>query len=285
MTTHHAKAAAKAFPRRSLARLGSVAALALACSAASAQFLSTTTMQPQVVYAAKSAMPAPTNRMQANPLCIPPAGGGDTCGIVRYKGISIVPYLPILGQATGSMPVWKGNSIVWVGYDRNNTPTGLEEVPLAAGAYSIDRLPNLNPIVRNNAGSILNSDIAERFVPQVIPPEAIPAFKISSLTGVPPELKACSFTGQSADSGVCPSLSFYGATLVPFSYKDNRMASSLVGFDRASNIMYSFALPGIRYISAVSVDAKAQTVTFTGQNNVTVVMSFFDLPFNAPLPR
>jgi hypothetical protein len=58
---------------------------------------------------------------------------------------------------------------------------------------------------------------------------------------------------------------------------DNRGATSIIAYDSAGNALRQWSKRGARYIEQAAVDVAAQTVTFTGQDGATVVMTWDEL--------
>jgi hypothetical protein len=72
----------------------------------------------------------------------------------------------------------------------------------------------------------------------------------------------------------CPVLQWNEITYWPYSFQDNRTAMGIVGYDAAGNICCSLAAPGARYISRITVESDAKTVTFWGQDNSSAVVTW-----------
>lgn len=70
-------------------------------------------------------------------------------------------------------------------------------------------------------------------------------------------------------------ISWKGLSYYPFSYRDNRMAINLVGYDEKNKIVSQQELKGARYIWKIVVDENDQKIIFYGQGNNTV-----ELPWN-----
>ncbi len=78
-------------------------------------------------------------------------------------------------------------------------------------------------------------------------------------------------------SSTCPVLSFHGLNFWPMSYSDNRSAIDVVATNAAGTVVSRQSLNGTRYIWQVTVDTKAQTVTFYGQGNATAALPWSGL--------
>ncbi|MFO0623955.1 MAG: hypothetical protein U0745_21390 [Polyangia bacterium] len=79
-------------------------------------------------------------------------------------------------------------------------------------------------------------------------------------------------TGAAAPS--CPILKMNGLTYWAFSYSDNRVAMGIVAYDAAGKVVAQWEKPGARYVYAIKVDAAAKTVTFMGQADQKITMTF-----------
>lgn len=80
-----------------------------------------------------------------------------------------------------------------------------------------------------------------------------------------------------ASARECPVLRFDGYTFWAYSYIDNRVAMAIVARDSANQVVKVWEKPGARYIWKIMVDETAQTVTFIGQSNATIVMTWQEL--------
>jgi len=74
-----------------------------------------------------------------------------------------------------------------------------------------------------------------------------------------------------------PGVRLDGITYWPFSFRDNRSGVNIVGYDAAGNILSQMEVSGARYIDRVVVKEKTETVTFFGQSDKTVTVSFSKL--------
>ena len=103
---------------------------------------------------------------------------------------------------------------------------------------------------------------------------------------------AC-FTGPNSPapaggpSDTCPVIQWGGLTYWPYSYVDDRVFMGIVAYDSSGNLVQQTEKPGARYVWKITVDTAAQTVTFWGQANQTIVMTWAELrgsPTIASLP-
>lgn len=62
-----------------------------------------------------------------------------------------------------------------------------------------------------------------------------------------------------------PAVVYEGTTYYPFNYNDNRFSIAFIGFDAAGRMVQRMEVSGPRYVSAITVDAAARTITFISQ--------------------
>ena len=74
-----------------------------------------------------------------------------------------------------------------------------------------------------------------------------------------------------------PILAVGGFTLWPFSYYDNRVSLGMVMYDPKWNVTEMVEKTGTRYIYKMTIDANAKNVTFIGQSDAKVVMTFDEI--------
>ncbi len=75
--------------------------------------------------------------------------------------------------------------------------------------------------------------------------------------------------------GTCPVLHWNGVTYWAFSFTDNRVAMEIVGFsDVSGEIVSSTYKTGARYVYNITVDPGTQVITFSGQADNTVTMTY-----------
>ena len=75
----------------------------------------------------------------------------------------------------------------------------------------------------------------------------------------------------------CPVIEWHGYTYWAYSYIDNREAMNIVAYDVQGKVVKQWEKSGARYVYKITVDVKAQTVTFWGQSDRKIVMSWKDL--------
>ncbi|WP_225446588.1 S-layer homology domain-containing protein [Paenibacillus rhizovicinus] len=75
----------------------------------------------------------------------------------------------------------------------------------------------------------------------------------------------------------CPVMKWGDLTYWAFSYTDNSLALGIVAFDSSGAIVKQWEKSGARYVYNITVDSSLQTVTFWGQNDRSVTMSWADL--------
>lgn len=117
---------------------------------------------------------------------------------------------------------------------------------------------------------------------QADPPE-VTFLALSSLPQVPTELGLNVSCWNGSDSpGVgtapdCPVLVWEGYRYWAHSHNDNRGAMTVVAFNEAGALVQTWERPGARYLWQITVDVEAETVTFYGQGNGTIEMSWAEL--------
>ncbi len=96
---------------------------------------------------------------------------------------------------------------------------------------------------------------------------------------VPSGLKvSCKDSPETLDpSSSCPVIQWNGYTYWAFSYYDNRVALNIAAFDVAGKLVKQWEKKGTRYVYDINVDVVKQTVTFLGQSNDSVVMTWHEL--------
>ncbi|MFC0515141.1 Hint domain-containing homing endonuclease [Mucilaginibacter angelicae] len=75
----------------------------------------------------------------------------------------------------------------------------------------------------------------------------------------------------------CPVVNWLGYTFWAFSYIDNRNSFGIAGYDSNGNVVAQWEKPGSRYLYKITIDEIAKSVTFWGQANQTVVMTWDEL--------
>lgn len=91
-----------------------------------------------------------------------------------------------------------------------------------------------------------------------------------------PDVKATCYEND-AYSQTCPVLNSNEFTYWAFSYKDNRSGMMIVKYDDSGNVVEKWEKDGARYLYDISVDANKKTVTFWGQADKSIVMSWDEL--------
>jgi hypothetical protein len=80
----------------------------------------------------------------------------------------------------------------------------------------------------------------------------------------------------------CPVLKWHGYTYWAFSYGDNRVAMGIVAYDPAGKVAAQWERPGARYVYAITVDSTGKSVTFAGQSDAKITMTW-DALFPPPV--
>jgi hypothetical protein len=123
--------------------------------------------------------------------------------------------------------------------------------------------------------------------PIIIPPEPetppVVASEDSNMHPmIPAGLKMTCMKGPDTldSSATCPVIKWQGNTYWPYSHVDNRYAMTIVAYNSAGNIVHQWYKEGARYIWQITVDEIAKTVTFWGQSNNKICMSWNELLTN-----
>nr|WP_067063292.1 hypothetical protein [Mucilaginibacter sp. L294] len=105
---------------------------------------------------------------------------------------------------------------------------------------------------------------------------------VSAAPTLPAELRAGWTTGPNShtDNKQCLVLLFHGYTYWAFDYKHNENSIGIVAYDSNGNLVKHWKKPGTRYLWSITLDPRRKTVTFWGQANQTVVMSWDELKVN-----
>ena len=96
---------------------------------------------------------------------------------------------------------------------------------------------------------------------------------------LPSDLKASALSSPNTldSSPDMPVLKWNGLTYWPLSFVDNRLSLAIVVYNDNDLIVHRWDRPGTRYIVDITVNSDQKTVTFIGQSNRTVVMSWDEL--------
>ncbi len=75
-------------------------------------------------------------------------------------------------------------------------------------------------------------------------------------------------------STTCPVVRWDGYDYWAMAYHDNRSSMAIHVFDATGRLLNVVERPGARYLYAIDVDQAAKTVTFHGQTDRTIVMTW-----------
>ena len=89
-------------------------------------------------------------------------------------------------------------------------------------------------------------------------------------------------TDVSGASATCPVVAWRGVTYWAFSHMDNRSAMTIVAYNAAGDVRGQLQRDGARYLSQITVDEAASTVTLVGQAGATITLTFAELRSIAP---
>lgn len=80
----------------------------------------------------------------------------------------------------------------------------------------------------------------------------------------------------------CPLLRWGDYTYWVYSPINNSSSMAIVAYDPSGAIVQQWVRDGARYVNAITVDADAQTVTFVGQGDLTIRMTWAELAVSPP---
>ena len=114
---------------------------------------------------------------------------------------------------------------------------------------------------------------------ELFPPPMVKEVPSSSPPPVPSGLKVTCMKGPDAldPCTTCPVIQWCEYTYWAYSYIDNRYGMAIVAYDRGNNMVQEWEKTGARYVYKITVDNAAQTVTFWGQSNNTIVVPWKEL--------
>lgn len=104
-------------------------------------------------------------------------------------------------------------------------------------------------------------------VPANAPPAVPAGMKVTCTPG----------PGTGAAAANCPVVKWGGYTYWAFSYVDNRVSMGIVAYDSAGKVVKQWEKAGARYVYAISVDATGRNVTFAGQADQKITMTWGEL--------
>lgn len=78
-------------------------------------------------------------------------------------------------------------------------------------------------------------------------------------------------------NSICPVLQWNGYTYWSFIYDDNRNAMAIIAMDASKNVVQRWDKWGARYLNRITKDSSARTVTFIGQGDYAITMSWDEL--------
>ena len=78
-------------------------------------------------------------------------------------------------------------------------------------------------------------------------------------------------------SSTCPVLRWAGYDYWAFSFGDNRSSMAIHAYDGDGNLQNVEERTGARYVYAIDIDETAETVTFRGQVDATITMTWDEL--------
>ncbi|MCP3168228.1 tectonin domain-containing protein [Myxococcus qinghaiensis] len=100
------------------------------------------------------------------------------------------------------------------------------------------------------------------------PPPALPAGTKVTCTQGP---------GTGAASATCPVLKYDGYTYWALCYGDNRIGMVIAAYDATGALAAQWEKPGARYVYGITVNPANKTVTFAGQTDAKITMTWDEL--------
>ncbi|NTX04576.1 tectonin domain-containing protein [Myxococcus sp. CA040A] len=100
------------------------------------------------------------------------------------------------------------------------------------------------------------------------PPPALPAGTKVTCTQGP---------GTGAAAATCPVLKYDGYTYWALSYGDNRIGMTIAAYDATGALAAKWEKPGARYVYGITVNPTNKTVTFAGQTDAKITMTWDEL--------
>lgn len=79
------------------------------------------------------------------------------------------------------------------------------------------------------------------------------------------------------NSETCPIVNADGLDFWALSYVDNRVGMAIVAYDPSGNVVSIIEKTGSRYVWGITLDAVQQTISFQGQSNAAIVLTWADL--------
>lgn len=105
-------------------------------------------------------------------------------------------------------------------------------------------------------------------------PEAAPTVRLVAPGALPPFATELYKATCQTTSGECPVVRWQEVDYVALSFRDNRSSFAVHAFDAAGSTLGVNEAVGARYLADIRVDAEARTVTFVGQADRTVTLTW-----------
>lgn len=83
--------------------------------------------------------------------------------------------------------------------------------------------------------------------------------------------------GATTVAPACPVVRWDGVDYWALAYEDNRSSMAILAYDQTGALLNSVEKTGARYVYAIDVDSTAQSVTFHGQADATITMTWAEL--------
>ncbi len=101
---------------------------------------------------------------------------------------------------------------------------------------------------------------------------------------IPAGMKMACMQGPDSlkSSDKCPVILWNTYIYCPYSYTDNRYSMGIVAYSDDKKVAKIWEGKGARYVYKITVDEKAETITFWGQSNKTIVKKWSELYLMTP---
>ena len=118
---------------------------------------------------------------------------------------------------------------------------------------------------------------------QILSPSVV-QFPAADTPIVPPGLKVTCLTNPDSltSNSACPVIVWNEYVYWVYSFIDNRDAMSIMAYTEDGTMVKRWDKPGARYITKISVDQNAKTITLIGQSKKTIVVKWDELYLPIP---
>lgn len=237
---------------------------------------------PTVVSVPASTPPAVPAGMKVTCLLGPKVlASSATCPVVQWYGYTYWAFSYLDNRVAMGI----------VAYDPAGNAVAQWEKPGARYVYAIAVDPSARSVTF--AGQD-DARIAMKW-PELTPPPVVAQVPANAPPAIPQGMKVTCLQGPNTlvSSATCPVVRWLGYTYWAFSYLDNRVSMGIAAYDPAGNLVAQWEKPGARYVYGIAVTPATQTVTFAGQVDARITMTWAELvpapvvasvPASAPPP-